>query len=197
VTGVLDHFDFSTISSPQTAGTAFSVTITAVDLNGNTVTSYTGINALTASTGTISPTSTLAFTAGVWTGSVTLTSAGAGRSIGTTGSTKSGTSGTFTVNPGVLHHFVFANIGNQLRNTIFSITITAVDANGNTVTSYTGTPTLACLVSGTNRITPTNIGPFVAGTKTGSVQVTRIGTGLTITATGGSATGTSNTFNVT
>src|SRR5207244_10343330 len=38
--GTLHHFAFATISSPQTAGTAFNITITAQDASNNTVTSF-------------------------------------------------------------------------------------------------------------------------------------------------------------
>jgi PKD repeat protein len=97
---VLDHFDFDTISSPQTAGSQFSITIRAKDQYNNPFTSYIGTNTLSVSTGTISPTSTTAFTAGVWTGSVTLYTTGTGITIGTTGATKTGTSNGITVNAG-------------------------------------------------------------------------------------------------
>ena len=100
VAPVLDHFDFDTITGTKTAGTPFDITITAKDSSGATVTSYTGTNTLTPSTGTISPTSTTAFTAGVWTGSVTLYTSGSGITIGTTGDTKTGTSNQITVNAG-------------------------------------------------------------------------------------------------
>ena len=41
--GALDHFAISTVSSPQTAGTPFTIgTITAQDVNNNTVTSFGG-----------------------------------------------------------------------------------------------------------------------------------------------------------
>jgi hypothetical protein len=40
--GSSTRFLFNTISSPQTAGVAFSITIRAVDQYGNTVTTYTG-----------------------------------------------------------------------------------------------------------------------------------------------------------
>ena len=99
--GALNSFAFNTISSPQTVDTGFSITITAKDAYGNTVTSYTGTNTLSASTGagTINPTSTGAFSNGVRTLSVTLYQSGSGVTISTTGSSKSGTSNTFTVNP--------------------------------------------------------------------------------------------------
>ncbi len=96
----LDHFVFDTISGTKTAGTAFSVTIRAIDQFGNAFTSYTATNTLTVSSGTISPTTTTAFTAGVWTGSVTLYTSGSGITITTTGNSKTGTSGSITVNAG-------------------------------------------------------------------------------------------------
>ncbi|MBC8420655.1 MAG: DUF1566 domain-containing protein, partial [Desulfobacterales bacterium] len=54
----LDHFVFSTISSPQTVGTPFSVTVTAVDANGNRVWGFFVSASLTSNLGAVSPTST-------------------------------------------------------------------------------------------------------------------------------------------
>ncbi len=190
----LDHFVFNTISSPQTAGTAFSITITAKDSSGNTVTSYTGTNTLSVSTGTISPTSTGVFSSGVWTGSVKVTGAGSGVRLSTSGSGKSGTSGSFTVNPGVLDHFTFSTIsGSQTAGTPFSITVNAEDTSGNTVTSYSGSPTLSV---STGTISPTSTGVFSSGVWTGNVTMTAAGSGVTITVTDGAHSGTSNSFTV-
>jgi hypothetical protein len=81
----VDHFLFSPISS-QTVGVAFSVTITAVDADGHTVTSYTDTNTLSASAATITPTSTTGgFLDGVWTGDVSLDTANAAMTIHTVG----------------------------------------------------------------------------------------------------------------
>ena len=68
----LDHFEFATIGG-QTAGTAFSITITAKGSSGNTVTDYAGTGNLSDTTGTISPAITGSFASGVWTGDVTIT----------------------------------------------------------------------------------------------------------------------------
>lgn len=138
---VPDHFAFNTIGT-QTAGTAFNITITAQDVNNNTVTIYTSSNSLTVSTGTISPISTTAFTAGVWTGPVTVTKSGTGITIGTTGATKSGTSNGFTVNPGALASFTITGYptsvaaGQSFGSN--SVTVTAYDAYGNVKTDYAG-----------------------------------------------------------
>ena len=189
----LDHFIFNTISSPQTAGKTFTLTITAKDSNGNTMTSYTGTNALTVSSGTISPTSTSAFVAGVWTGLVTLSVSGSGITIGTSGSSKSGMSNSFTVNAGALDHFVFGNIGTQTVGTSFSITVTAKDSSGNTVTSYAGTNALSVSLG---NISPTSTGVFSSGIWTGSVSLSVSGSGITIGTSGSSKSGTSNSFTV-
>ena len=51
--GALASFIFSTISSPQTAGTAFSITITAYDEYGNVMTNYAGPAVLTDFSGSL------------------------------------------------------------------------------------------------------------------------------------------------
>jgi len=95
---ILDHFEFDTIDSPQTAGNSFSIKITAKDQYNAVLTSYTGTNTLTYALGTINPTITTIFTAGVWTGLVSVNNAGTGATISTTGGGKNGASGVFTVN---------------------------------------------------------------------------------------------------
>ena len=94
----LDHFAFNAISSPQTAGVSFNVTITAQDSSNDTVTSYSGTPSLSDLSGTISPLITSAFVNGVWTGSVTVTAASSD-SITVTDGEITGTSNSFTVNP--------------------------------------------------------------------------------------------------
>ena len=71
--GTLASFSFGPIGT-QAAGSAFTVTITAQDANGHTVTNYAGSATLTDLTGSLSVT-TGPFTNGVWTGPVTITKA--------------------------------------------------------------------------------------------------------------------------
>ena len=59
--GPLTMTRLSAITAPQTAGTSFSVTITAQDAGNNTVTGFTGTANLTTTAGTINPTATPAF----------------------------------------------------------------------------------------------------------------------------------------
>jgi hypothetical protein len=192
-----DHFDFDVITSPQTAGTAFTIKITAKDSSDRTVTGYSGTNVLADTTGTISPTVTTAFSSGVWTGTVTITKAQANVTITTTSAGKTGTSNPFAVNPGPLASFAFATISDQTSGAPFTITITAKDANGNAVSSYTNLCTLSVSPTGTT-INPTSTGAFTSGAWTGQVTVTVTEqTQVTITAAGGGKTGPSNQFTVT
>lgn len=173
--GPLDHFTFNTISTPQTAGTAFSITITAKDASGNTVTSYTGTNTLTVSSGTISPTSTTAFTAGVWTGQVTLFTSGSGITIGTSGATKTGTSNGITVNTG---SGAFGNTHqgsgtNTLENTIRGSLFTspAYSTTAQSITAY-------IQVSSTHTVKAaiyTSTGTLIASTQEVSVTTSNDG----------------------
>ena len=73
--GTVDHFALTAPSS-ATAGTAFSLTVTAQDSQGNTATSFSGSLSLTSSQGSASPATSGFFNSGVWTGSVTLSNAG-------------------------------------------------------------------------------------------------------------------------
>jgi len=79
--GALDHFAVS-VPSTGIAGVSFTTVITALDAYSNTVTSFTNTATLTTTNGgTISPTMTGAFNAGVWNGQVSLTTAGTGRTV--------------------------------------------------------------------------------------------------------------------
>jgi hypothetical protein len=98
----LDHFGFNAIAA-QHSGAAFSVTITAQAQDNSTVTGFTGTVTLAANSGTIAPTTSGGFAAGVRTESVTITGPyKATETITASGGTPSriGTSGVF-----VLDHF--------------------------------------------------------------------------------------------
>jgi Peptidase family C25/Right handed beta helix region len=191
---VLHHFAINTIPT-QTAGTAFNITITAKDASNVTVTTFTGTVNLSTTAGTITPTTSGAFSNGVLTQSVTVTQSGAGKTISVNdGSGHTATSNTFTVNVGALHHFAIGNITTQTAGAAFNISLTAQDLNNNTVTSFNGTVGMST-TAGT--ITPTTSSAFTSGTRTQSVTVAQAGTGKTISVNdSGGHTGTSNTFTV-
>lgn len=190
--GLLDHFAISSISSPQTAGTAITaISLTAQDSFNNTVTGFTSTVAYSGTAG-IAGTSS-AFTAGQLTGvSLTPTAAGASKTLIITGSGKTGSS-TFTVNPGSLDHFAISEISSPqtVGIPISNISLTAQDTYNNTVPSFTSTVEY----SGTAGITGTSLA-FTSGQVTGvSVTPSVVGTGMSFIVTGSGKTG-SRTFDV-
>jgi uncharacterized repeat protein (TIGR01451 family) len=73
--GTADYFTWNVVSSPQYINAPFAVTITARDYAGNVATNFTGTVALTANSTQsipITPTTSSAFTAGVWSGDISV-----------------------------------------------------------------------------------------------------------------------------
>jgi hypothetical protein len=149
----VSKFVVNTISSPQTAGVAVSVTIRATDANGNTIPNYAGDAIVQANTGagSIAP-EFVTFTNGVWTGPMIFK--GSGGAVAITASDFSapphtGTSNSFAVNPGPLAGVQVLVPGEQSRGgtadgregtvttqragTAFTITVRGVDQFWNMV----------------------------------------------------------------
>ena len=115
--GDLDHFSFSQISSPQSVGVPFSVTITAMDANGNMVTNFNGGVTL-SNGGSVSPMN-VKFINGVWNGNVTIIEGGCNNSLIASGGGAQGTSNQFittgqVANTGRIEGEVKDNRGNLL-----------------------------------------------------------------------------------
>src|SRR5437773_7445153 len=114
---------------------------------------FSGTFDLTTTAGTITPTTSGAFSSGVRTENVTLTLAGTGKTITATrtGGTETGTSASFTVNAGAFTKLQLLVPGEgaapgtalgktgspttRTAGTAFNITVNAVDANWNVVSS--------------------------------------------------------------
>ena len=137
---------------PQTAGTAFTETVTAEDAGGNTVTGYNGANCLTFSgpanspapsntaplypvAGTCSSGSSVTFTNGVAQPSVTLYDAAPTVSLHVVDALIIGSSPNFTVSAGATSTFALST-PSPTAGTQFTETITAKDNYSNTTTSY-------------------------------------------------------------
>ncbi len=151
--GALDHFGFAAVGT-QTAGTAFNVTMTAQDVNNNTVTSYVSTADLTIDTGTISPTVSGSFASGVRTQSVTVTGAGSSVNITAkaTGGTRTGTSSGFVVNPGAKSKLVVSTQPSSSGTTGVDLStdpsVQVQDVYGNVVTTDSSTViTVAAVLS--------------------------------------------------
>ncbi len=154
----VDHFDFDAISSPQAAGTAFSITMTAKDAYGNVATGFGGTVNLSTTGGTISPTTSGTFSSGVRVEDVTVTLAGTGKTISANdGSGHTGTSGTFDVVAGAADHLVYVQQPtNATAGAVISpaVTVQLKDALGNDVPT-SGVSVGMTLSSGTGTLSGT------------------------------------------
>ncbi len=168
VFGALDHFTFDTISSPQVAGTSFTIKIYAKDSLNYTIPNFTGQVNLSVSDGTIIPSITGYFNNGVWIGSVTLTKAGTNIKIVAEKDGKTGESNAITVLPAQVNNFTFSTINSQTVNVPFSVTIKAYDEFGNLCTNFNGSATLSAVNS--TVVEPTSI-TFVNGVWSGNVKL--------------------------
>ncbi len=190
--GALDHFVFGPIGQ-QTAGTAFSVTLTAYDDESAVVTEYSGTVVLSDTTGTLVPALADGFVAGVWTGTVTITRTGSSVVITATDGAVSDASTPFVVQPAGLDRFALNPVGDQTAGTAFNLTLTAYDAYDNVKTNYGGP---AMLLDTTGTLVPATASGFTAGAWTGNATITRTGSGIVITATDGAVSTNTNPFAV-
>jgi hypothetical protein len=195
---------FSVSAGPtQTAGTSFTVTITALDASNNAVTSYTGSHIITlTSTASNAPDGTAptlpsgarTFTNGVATVSVTLVNAETNRTVTASDGTINGTSNNITVNAGTAAKLAWSGLtttsGTTSSPCLFTCTITALGNNNTFTASVAVTDTLGNVVSNigtghTVTLTATNVGvagwTFTAPTTATSVTLTLPNTGAAVT----------------
>ncbi|MCU1462812.1 MAG: hypothetical protein JWO37_2887 [Acidimicrobiales bacterium] len=129
-----------------TAGSAVSITVTAVDSHGNTATGYAGTVHFTSSDGAATLPANYTFTGagagkdnGVHTFSVTFKTAGS-QTVTATDTITSSITGShgLLVNPGAATHYTVTAPSTSVSGSPFGITVTALDANNNVATGYTG-----------------------------------------------------------
>lgn len=141
---------WSTIASPQTAGTAFSATFTLKTIDGLTATGFSGYVPVTATNSTGAATLSGApfsfyISSGAGTASFTVLTAGTDTKLKAqlTGMPLID-SNPFTVQSGAVTRFAVSTLASpQLAGVPASVTLTAQDASGNTVPSFTGTAALS------------------------------------------------------
>ncbi len=209
--GTASKFAVGGVGSTATAGTPVTgVTLTAEDADGNTATSYAGSQSITWSGPTTSPggtaptlpSGTVSFSSGVSTTSlsVTFTHAGSQTLTATQGSVTG--SATTTVSPGTASQFAVGGIGSTATagTAVTGVTLTAEDADGNTVTTYAGSQSITWsgpTDSPDNFKAPTlpaGTVSFTSGISTTSLSVTFYdAASQTLTATQGSITGSATT----
>jgi hypothetical protein len=139
-------FTVSVAANPTVAGAAHSVTVTALDADGNVATGYTGTIHFTSSDAQAVLPGDYTFSAGdagshKFTGALTLKTAGA-RSVTVTDIAHSSIKGsqTITVTPGTARTLSVSIAANPYPvGTAHSVTVKALDAYGNVATGYVGT----------------------------------------------------------
>jgi hypothetical protein len=135
---------FSSVPSSTTAGTAFTLKLTARDPYGNTATGYSGTVHFSSSDGKAVLPANYTFTssdAGSHTCSVTLKTAGrqSVTASDTITSSITGTASGIVVNPAAAAKFLLTAPSSVTHGVAFSVTLTVEDAYGNVVTGYVGT----------------------------------------------------------
>lgn len=188
----------------QTAGVPFDIQITARDINNNTVTAFTGTVDISSTGILLSGSGTTSnFSSGVLAShSVSISNAGSFTvTATTTAGSETGSSNSFSVDPGPLDHFDVeegggGSIPTQIAQESFGLQITAKDFYENTVTSFTGTVDVTS--TGTLTLGGGTTAPFVSGVlDPHDVRISNTGTfTITATRTGSGETGTSNAFDV-
>jgi hypothetical protein len=194
--GPATHFSVA-VPASTTAGSAFVVTVVALDAGNATATGYTGTVHFTATDGQAVLPADSTLTNGVGTFLATLKTAGNQTITATDTVTSSitGTSNTTTVSAAAATGFTVSAPGTATSGTAFNFTVTALDQFSNTATGYSGT--VHFTTSDGQAVLPANstltngVGTFSATLKTAGNQ--------TITATdtvSSSITGTSGAITV-
>jgi hypothetical protein len=203
VTGSAAATHFS-VAAPVTAnvGTAFTLTVTALDASNSVATTYLGTVRFTSTDAQAVLPASSTLTNGTGTFSATLKTAGA-QTISATDSVAAsitGTSSSINVSvAGVATHFSVLARSLASPGIAFNFTVTALDASNNVVTSYSGTvhfsstsfssgPMVATNSSATVHFTSTNGQPELPTNSmltngTGTFSATLPGGHWTITAT--------------
>jgi hypothetical protein len=188
-----------TVAAPATAqsGTAFDLTVTALDASNNVATTYGGTVRFTSSDGQATLPGSAALTAGAGTFPAILWTAGSQSISATDTETASitGTSSPVAVSAGPATRFSISAPGSAQPGTAFKLTVTALDVANNVATGYTGiaqfssTDTAAILPP--NSTLTNGVGGFSATLETSGSQT------ITATDTATSITGTSSAIDVT
>ncbi len=145
-TALVSDFEVEAAAT-QVAGVPFSLTITAKDSSGETLTTYTGtvnltINHISPASGTmtISPTSVTGFSSGVATSNITYSDAGSItiKATDSDNTAKSGTSSNILFMPSFFTIATSSHAAPAIVNKAFTLTVTAKNAGGTVTPNYKG-----------------------------------------------------------
>ena len=196
------HFSVTAASSTPTAGTAFNITVTALDASNGVVSSYAGtVHFSSSDTQAVLPANTT-LTNGTGIFAATLKTAGSQTITATDTSTVTikGTSNSINVSGSPATHFSLVAPANDTAGTSFTLTVNALDASNNVASSYTGTmhftstdaqatlPANSTLTNGTGTFSATMKTPggqTISATDTATASIT--GSSNSITVSGAAA----------
>ena len=175
--GPAAKFGLTGLATDTTADAATVVTITVSDLYGNVVKDYAGTVHLTTTDGAAAAMADVAFTAanqGVKTATVTFATAGTQSLTGqdSANAALQGSASTNVKHGGAANYVLSTLPSAAIAGQPLALTITAVDAHGNTVKAYTGTAHLSS-TDGTDRL-PAD-GTFTNGVRVVSLAFTKTG----------------------
>ena len=154
---VATHYSVSSAAPPTTAGTAFNITITALDDKNSPVATYSGTVHFTSSDPQAVLPASAMITNGTGTASVTLKTAGPQTVTATGTDSLTGTSDGVPVSAGAATQLsVSAASSSSLTGAKFQFTVTAQDAFKNTATSYAGTVHFTSSDTNANVLLPAN-----------------------------------------
>ncbi|HEY4416094.1 MAG TPA: Ig-like domain-containing protein [Verrucomicrobiae bacterium] len=178
----------------QTAGNTFNVTVIATTDGVTQDNSYTGPHNIAftlASGSSVTPVSaSVSFSGGLGTASITLTNTTVSTITATDGTIAGTPSSSLNINPGAIASYAVTVATPQTVGIPFNVSVTAVDAYGNIVTSDSSTSVTLSSGSG-NMLFDTNPKTLASGTITVNATDNTVET-TTITATdGNNKTGTS------
>jgi hypothetical protein len=197
--GPLDHLDIGAVASPQYVGVPFTLVVTARDMTGTILTTFSGPLALADSTGTLVPATWSTWSNGVATiSSVTINQPRTGDviTVTATGTGISAHSNSFDViQAGQLDHLVVGTVASpQYVGAGFTLVITAYDSLGAVIPSYNGQ---LSLVDSSRTLLPATWSTWSSGVATVSpATINQPWTGDVITATASGKSAHSNSFDV-
>ncbi len=206
--GPVTQLAFTTQPAGASGGSAFATqpVVTAQDAGGNAVTSYAGTVRLAIKGGTGTAGAQLTGCVGDRRNGVTrftgceIDKAGTGYQLAASDGTRTADGGVFDVTAGAVDALVFTTQPSGGDAAVAFATqpvVTAVDAGGNTVTSYAGTVTLSLGGGTAGAVLSGCVSTRVNGVTTfAGCSVDRTGSGYRLTARDGAETVTSASFNI-
>jgi len=193
------HFSI-TAPATATAGTALSFTVTALDANNHTVTTYSGTVHFSSSDPSALLPANSTLTSGIGAFSATLGTASSQTITATDVANASitGTSSPIMVSAPGATHFSVTVPATATAGTAFQFTVTALNASNNTATTYSGTvrflssdplailPVDSMLANGTGTFSATlgtAGGQTITATDTGNASLTGTSSSITVSGT--------------